>query len=68
MMFSTSKIDDVDRRVLTALHADARISNSALAELVGNRPVDLPRPRPAAAGVGGDPGFLRRLSTPPRSG
>ncbi len=28
-------IDDVDRRILTALHDDARISNSALAELVG---------------------------------
>jgi DNA-binding Lrp family transcriptional regulator len=28
-------VDDVDRRILTALHADARISNSALAELVG---------------------------------
>ncbi|MBX7430913.1 Lrp/AsnC family transcriptional regulator [Mycobacterium sp. Y57] len=27
-------IDDVDRRILTALHADARMSNSALAELV----------------------------------
>jgi DNA-binding Lrp family transcriptional regulator len=38
---STSKdlrppeLDDVDRRILTALHADARISNSALAEAVG---------------------------------
>lgn len=31
-------IDDVDRRILTALHADARISNSALAELVGVAP------------------------------
>jgi DNA-binding Lrp family transcriptional regulator len=29
------EIDDVDRRILTALHADARISNSALAELIG---------------------------------
>lgn len=28
-------LDDVDRRILTALHADARISNSALAEAVG---------------------------------
>src|SRR6476469_1161168 len=28
-------IDDVDRRILTALHDDARISNSALAEAVG---------------------------------
>ena len=28
-------IDDVDRRILTALHADARMSNSALAEFVG---------------------------------
>src|SRR6202163_800381 len=32
------EIDDVDRRILTALHADARISNSALAELVGISP------------------------------
>jgi DNA-binding Lrp family transcriptional regulator len=29
------ELDDVDRRILTALHADARMSNSALAELVG---------------------------------
>ncbi|WP_157521458.1 Lrp/AsnC family transcriptional regulator [Mycobacterium sp. ACS4331] len=28
-------LDDVDRRILTTLHADARISNSALAEAVG---------------------------------
>jgi DNA-binding Lrp family transcriptional regulator len=28
-------LDDVDRRILTALHADARMPNSALAELVG---------------------------------
>jgi DNA-binding Lrp family transcriptional regulator len=28
-------IDDVDRRILTALHADARISNSTLAQIVG---------------------------------
>jgi DNA-binding Lrp family transcriptional regulator len=28
-------LDDVDRRILTALHADARISNSALADRVG---------------------------------
>jgi DNA-binding Lrp family transcriptional regulator len=32
------EIDDVDRRILTALHADARISNSALADLVGIAP------------------------------
>jgi DNA-binding Lrp family transcriptional regulator len=31
-------IDDVDRRILTALHNDARISNSALAEMVGIAP------------------------------
>ena len=31
----TPAIDDVDRRILTALHDDARISNSALAELAG---------------------------------
>ncbi len=29
------ELDDVDRRILTALHADARIANSALADLVG---------------------------------
>jgi DNA-binding Lrp family transcriptional regulator len=29
------ELDDTDRRILTALHADARMSNSALAELVG---------------------------------
>ena len=28
-------LDDTDRRILTALHSDARMSNSALAELVG---------------------------------
>jgi DNA-binding Lrp family transcriptional regulator len=31
-------IDDVDRRILNALHADARISNSALADIVGIAP------------------------------
>lgn len=30
-----AELDDVDRRILTALHGDARMSNSALAELVG---------------------------------
>jgi DNA-binding Lrp family transcriptional regulator len=29
------ELDDVDRRILTTLHADARISNSALADAVG---------------------------------
>lgn len=29
------ELDDVDRRILTTLHADARISNSALAEAAG---------------------------------
>lgn len=29
------ELDEVDRRILLALHADARISNSALAEAVG---------------------------------
>src|SRR5262245_19532749 len=28
-------LDDTDRRILTALHADARMPNSALADLVG---------------------------------
>jgi DNA-binding Lrp family transcriptional regulator len=32
------EIDDVDRRILNVLHDDARISNSALAELVGIAP------------------------------
>ncbi|MDA4103780.1 AsnC family transcriptional regulator [Mycolicibacterium monacense DSM 44395] len=31
-------IDEVDRRILAALHADARISNSALAESIGIAP------------------------------
>ncbi|WP_199256549.1 HTH-type transcriptional regulator AldR [Mycolicibacterium mengxianglii] len=30
-----AELDDVDRRILATLHADARISNSALAEAVG---------------------------------
>ena len=33
-----AEIDDVDRRILTALHGDARISNSALADVVGIAP------------------------------
>jgi DNA-binding Lrp family transcriptional regulator len=31
-------VDDIDRRILTALHADARMSNSALAALIGIAP------------------------------
>ena len=31
-------LDDVDRRILTTLHADARISNSALADAAGIAP------------------------------
>jgi len=31
-------LDEVDRRILTILHADARIANSALAEAVGIAP------------------------------
>jgi DNA-binding Lrp family transcriptional regulator len=31
-------LDAIDRRILTALHADARMSNNALAELVGIAP------------------------------
>src|SRR6201991_2780717 len=31
-------LDGVDRRILTALHANARMSNSALADLVGIAP------------------------------
>jgi len=34
----TAELDEVDRRILTALHADARISNSALADAVGIAP------------------------------
>src|SRR6478609_2650109 len=33
-----AELDDIDRRMLLALHADARISNSALAETVGIAP------------------------------
>ena len=32
------ELDDIDRRILTTLHVDARISNSALAEAVGIAP------------------------------
>ncbi len=31
-------VDDVDRRILTALHADARMANSALADVAGVAP------------------------------
>ncbi|MCX2932249.1 Lrp/AsnC family transcriptional regulator [Mycobacterium sp. CVI_P3] len=34
----TAELDEVDRRILAALHADARISNSALADAVGIAP------------------------------
>ena len=33
-----AELDDTDRRILAALHADARISNSALADEVGIAP------------------------------
>jgi DNA-binding Lrp family transcriptional regulator len=33
-----AELDDIDRRMLFALHADARIANSALAEAVGIAP------------------------------
>lgn len=33
-----AELDDIDRRMLLALHADARVSNSALAETVGIAP------------------------------
>lgn len=33
-----AEVDDIDRRILTALHSDARMPNSALAELVGIAP------------------------------
>ncbi len=34
----TVDLDDIDRRILAAVHADARISNSALADAVGIAP------------------------------
>lgn len=34
----SATVDDVDRRILTALHTDARMSNNALAERVGVAP------------------------------
>lgn len=34
----SADIDDIDRRILATLHADARISNSALADIVGVAP------------------------------
>jgi DNA-binding Lrp family transcriptional regulator len=33
-----AELDDTDRRILTALHGDARMSNTALADLVGVAP------------------------------
>jgi DNA-binding Lrp family transcriptional regulator len=36
--FQPVEIDHIDRRILTALHTDARMSNSALAVLVGIAP------------------------------
>lgn len=33
-----TELDDIDRRILTELHADARIPNNALAEAVGVAP------------------------------
>jgi DNA-binding Lrp family transcriptional regulator len=33
-----AELDDVDRRILAALHADARMPNNALAEIVGIAP------------------------------
>ncbi|KAB7758549.1 AsnC family transcriptional regulator [Mycolicibacterium phlei DSM 43239 = CCUG 21000] len=36
--FRPVTLDDVDRRILTALHRDARLSNNALADLVGIAP------------------------------
>src|SRR6201991_609785 len=33
-----AELDDTDRRILTALHGDARMSNTALADLVGIAP------------------------------
>ncbi|MCV7278527.1 Lrp/AsnC family transcriptional regulator [Mycolicibacterium flavescens] len=36
--FRPVTLDDVDRRILTALHRDARLSNNALAEQVGIAP------------------------------
>jgi DNA-binding Lrp family transcriptional regulator len=33
-----AELDEIDRRILAALHADARISNSALADAVGIAP------------------------------
>lgn len=33
-----ANLDDIDRRILTALHRDARMANSALADLIGIAP------------------------------
>ena len=67
-MFGRADLDDVDRRILLALHADARISNSALADAVGIAAVDLSRAGAAAAGDRRDPRLLRRHRSRRRSG
>jgi DNA-binding Lrp family transcriptional regulator len=36
--FRPVELDDVDRRILTALHRDARLTNNALADIVGIAP------------------------------
>jgi len=47
--FRPADLDAVDRRILNQLHGDARMTNNALAEAVGNRAFDL------------SPGRVRRL-------
>ena len=37
-MFQSADLDKVDRRILSLLHGDARITNNALAETVGIAP------------------------------
>ena len=37
-MFEPADLDETDRRLLTALHGDARMSNTTLADLAGIAP------------------------------
>lgn len=52
-----AELDEVDRRILSLLHGDARMPNNALADTVGISAVDVSRPGSAVGGPRRDPGF-----------
>ena len=47
--FGAVVLDEVDRRLLSELERDGRISNKELAALAGHRPLHLPRAGAGAA-------------------